>query len=174
MRFRFWKKPKPAAEPKKPAANGGASEYVRGLKRETGKRPLTHTEQLAQIARLEARRAQAAKEKAEQGKHLAAAEAKQKAEMVRQGGNILEFVKACSARKLNPDQAFEQLYAKFSRIRGFIDLEAMAEVGSQIEGIKFSEAQFWADVMLANNLQVGGKLKVPKKYLRFVERKKKK
>jgi hypothetical protein len=163
MRFRFWKKPKPVEPAKKPAEQAGQERPV-----------VTEAERRkqAQAVREEAKLRE--EQKKRDRKETAARELAEKARMLDEGAQIPGFAKACIQKGLNPGQTFQNLYQHFSRIRGLSELEAMAEVGSRIEGLDFNEARFWAEIMLVNGLQPVSKAKVPKKYLAFVTRGKKK
>jgi len=164
----------PAKKPEKPVGNGVAGRNVTSLGAKPRKGPRSPKDRRAEMKQAEVRKAEAAEKKAAENKQVAAAEAVQRAEMLRQGATIPEFVEACRARSANPNQLFRQLYARLSRIRKLAELETDAEVGSGIAGTKFSEGQFWADIMLANNLEIGKRIKIPKKYLQYMRTKGKK
>ncbi len=163
MRFRFWKKPKAAGQQKKAGEKPGQE------------RPLVTEKEKRQQAEKtgEDARVQQAK-KTRERKEQAQKEVIERAKMIKAGSKLPDFSKACAAKGIDPGQAFQNLYRHFSRLRGLSELEAMAEVGSRIEGRKFSEARFWAEIMVLNGLQPVSKAKVPKKYLEFVKSKKKK
>ena len=78
------------------------------------------------------------------------------------------FVEACEKMGARGNEQilglFEQLYKWYSQYPALGSLEAQVELEAKVESLAFEEAVFWADVMMANKLMPGKKIRIPAQY----------